>query len=245
MFQIKIVEGTINQEVVKTVNARDLHSALGVGRDFRHWIKARIEKYGFIQGVDFISTVGNGESKNRTDYHITLDMAKELSMVEKTDKGKEARAYFIAMERQALAQVPKAIVSEAVELKKLEMQLELRKLDSQDLALKEKTKQLEIEAKVKLGRKKTGIRRLRDIDNEYITMKSMEKFLDKKREHLSTAALYDILNHYAPSIRMKANCVHKSDFINVLNNVLDFVEKDGAYWLDKQSGTRFKADWLE
>jgi phage anti-repressor protein len=144
MFEITIVEETLNQESVKTVNARDLHAGLGVGRDFSNWIKARIKKYGFVQGVDFAKFAKIGESKNRTDYHLTLDMAKELSMVEKTDKGKEARRYFIRMEKQAMTQQP--LISTDVELKKLEVQLALAQLNQTTDLAKEKTKQLQIEA---------------------------------------------------------------------------------------------------
>jgi phage anti-repressor protein len=63
MFEIQIVEETLNQELVKTVNARDLHAGLGIGRDFSSWIKSRIEKYGFTQAINFTrikSTPQNG-----------------------------------------------------------------------------------------------------------------------------------------------------------------------------------------
>ena len=132
----------------------------------------------------------------------------------------------------------KAIVSDDVELKKLEIKLEMLKITEQ-------TKQLEIEAKIKLGRKKTGVRRLKDIDGNYVTMKTIVREFEDHGTPIAVSALTAILYHYAPSIRMKANCIHKSDFMNVLNNVLDFAEEDGAYWLDRQSGIRFKADWLE
>jgi len=91
-----------------TVNARDLHAFLEVETPFSMWIKRRIKEYSFMQGVDY-STINNfenrGENSNlgtrTTEYLISLDMAKELSMVEKTSKGKEARLYFIACEKQA------------------------------------------------------------------------------------------------------------------------------------------------
>jgi phage anti-repressor protein len=102
VFEIAIVEETLNHELVKTVNARELHAGLGVGNHFRTWIKRRIEKYDFIQDVDFI-TVKTDAQNGAVEYFITLDMAKELSMVERTDKGKEARQYFIKMEKQALS----------------------------------------------------------------------------------------------------------------------------------------------
>lgn len=98
---IPITQTSINDELVQTVNARELHEFLEVGRMFAHWIRERIEKYEFQQDVDFIQLAKIG---NTVEYHITLDMAKELAMVERNQKGKEARKYFIECERKALTQ---------------------------------------------------------------------------------------------------------------------------------------------
>lgn len=102
----------INGEVIKTVNARDLHGFLEVGKDFSNWIKQRIDKYGFVQGVDYTVLAKTGEAQpcglaaNRKDYFITLDMAKELSMVERNEKGKQARQYFIQCEKKVKSAQP-------------------------------------------------------------------------------------------------------------------------------------------
>ncbi|OQX10863.1 MAG: hypothetical protein BWK73_19085 [Thiothrix lacustris] len=93
-----------NQE--QGVNARDLYNFLEVGRDFSNWIKGRIEEYGFVENQDFgiFAKMGvNSSTRGRkaVDYFLTLEMAKELAMVEKNDKGREARRYFIECERRA------------------------------------------------------------------------------------------------------------------------------------------------
>lgn len=99
----------INEQTCDTVNARELHTFLEIGRDFSNWIKARIKQYLFVENEDFIcvenlSSPERGSSKSRVqkvkDYFITLDMAKELAMVERNDKGRQARRYFIDCERQ-------------------------------------------------------------------------------------------------------------------------------------------------
>ena len=87
------------------VSARELHEFLEVGRDFTTWIKGRISKYDFIENEDFTvveSFHQNGGKGGRPekDYIITIDMAKELSMVENNDKGKQARKYFIQCEKK-------------------------------------------------------------------------------------------------------------------------------------------------
>lgn len=97
---------------VPTVDARELHDFLDVRRDFSTWIKDRLQTYGFTQDVDFVSFQtapqigGVGSRGLRTDYALTLDTAKELSMVERTDKGKAARRYFIECERRVKAGGP-------------------------------------------------------------------------------------------------------------------------------------------
>jgi len=97
---IAVTESTINNEVVQTVNARELHTFLEVKSRFSDWFHRQVELYGFTQDVDFIAILVGEYSPPRKDYHISIDMAKELSMVERTDKGKEARQYFIACEKK-------------------------------------------------------------------------------------------------------------------------------------------------
>ncbi len=102
---IHIQQQSIDGEPVQTVNARDLHAFLGVGKMFAHWIQERIAKFNFIENQDFIilAEIGknsDGRGQPKKEYHLTLDMAKELAMIERTPKGKEARQYFIACERR-------------------------------------------------------------------------------------------------------------------------------------------------
>ncbi|AQX20197.1 antA/AntB antirepressor family protein [Bartonella sp. WD16.2] len=109
---IAIQNNTINQETVQTVNARELYTFLEVGRDFTNWIKDRIKKYEFEEGKDYVLTLAKiGERQNVVlkEYYLTLDMAKELAMVERNEKGKQARQYFIECERKAKQVTPPQI----------------------------------------------------------------------------------------------------------------------------------------
>lgn len=104
------------------VNARDLYAFLGVKREFAKWFKERVEKYDFKKGVDFQELVNVCSPKlaskkqpkqgghNRTDYLLTLTMAKELSMLESNEQGKFARQYFIKCEEQ-LAEIDPDVVN--------------------------------------------------------------------------------------------------------------------------------------
>ncbi len=103
---IPVVDFQIGDATVPAVNARELHVFLGVGKMFAHWIKERIDKYGFVEKRDFEVFVETGNNplggRPSKDFMISLAMAKELAMVERNDKGKQARLYFIACEQRAL-----------------------------------------------------------------------------------------------------------------------------------------------
>jgi phage anti-repressor protein len=103
-FSIGIYIRNIGNDDVNAVNARELWMKLKVTTKFADWIKRRIDEYDFKQDFDFcVLKNENGESRGfqPTDYFISLDMAKELSMVENNDEGKQARRYFIECEKKA------------------------------------------------------------------------------------------------------------------------------------------------
>ena len=97
---IKITE----QNGVQAVSARELHKFLEVGKDFSNWIKDRINKYDFVEGIDFEVFANSGENPNGgrplIEYALTLDTAKEIAMVEGNERGKQARRYFIEVEKK-------------------------------------------------------------------------------------------------------------------------------------------------
>lgn len=102
--QIKITPRQIAQQSVQTVNARELWAFVQSKQQFADWMKDRIEKFGFEEGQDYVvHKVMNNPAGGRPikDYHLTIDMAKELAMVENNDKGREVRRYFIECERRA------------------------------------------------------------------------------------------------------------------------------------------------
>ena len=89
---------------VKTVSARTLHEKLEVTERFNSWFE-RMLKYGFEENVDFTSVktftvVHNGAKKEINEYHISLDMAKEICMLQRSEIGKRFRKYFIECEKK-------------------------------------------------------------------------------------------------------------------------------------------------
>lgn len=102
-----------------TVSGRELHDFLEVGADYRHWFP-RMCEYGFTEGEDFnsvkIDRVQNegGRMVSRTidDHQLTIPMAKELCMIQRNERGKQARQYFLAIEAQWNS--PEAVMRRAV-----------------------------------------------------------------------------------------------------------------------------------
>lgn len=102
-------EGVIGVDTVQTVDARDLHAFLEVGRDFTTWIKGRITEYGFQAHIDYVTDAspdrgnqtGRGGDRRSVAFHLTIDMAKELAMVENSERGRAVRRYFLDCERKA------------------------------------------------------------------------------------------------------------------------------------------------
>lgn len=133
---IKITE----QNGQQVVSARELHAFLEVETRFNDWI-IRMFEYGFVENVDYQVLLKNEYNPNggrpQIDYAITIDTAKEISMLQRSDKGKQARQYFIAMEKKAkqlALNVPQSF-SEALKL-----------AYEQSLKIEEQQKQLQIQA---------------------------------------------------------------------------------------------------
>ena len=99
MHELIRVTTNIRQEPI--VSARDLHQFLEVGTEFRHWFP-RMAEYGFSEDVDYTPVIfehpQNGQPT--TDYALKLDTAKEISMIQRNERGKEARQYFISVEKE-------------------------------------------------------------------------------------------------------------------------------------------------
>jgi len=88
-------------ELEQWVNARTLHQFMKVGKDFSTWIKDYIKDFGFIEGRDFSPNLAKSRGgRQAIEYDITLDMAKELAMLQRNEKGRQARQYFIEWEKR-------------------------------------------------------------------------------------------------------------------------------------------------
>ncbi|EOI5271677.1 antA/AntB antirepressor family protein [Campylobacter coli] len=98
--QIQIYnDKTIGAEI-NSANAREIFYYLNSLQDYSNWIKNRINYYNFIENQDYIIELVYTKGRPRKEYYVTLDMAKELCMVENNEKGRQARRYFIECEKR-------------------------------------------------------------------------------------------------------------------------------------------------
>ena len=82
------------------VDGRELYNFLNVTERYNQWINKSIEKYGWIEGKDF-TLVNNGAKKEIDNHELSINMAKELAMIQNNEKGREVRNYFIKCEEVA------------------------------------------------------------------------------------------------------------------------------------------------
>lgn len=97
-----------------TVSARELHEFLEIGTHFKDWFP-RMCEYGFTESIDFCSNLSESTGgRPSTDYQMTIPMAKELCMIQRTEKGKQARLYFISIENAW--NTPEIVMARALKL---------------------------------------------------------------------------------------------------------------------------------
>lgn len=100
MELIVVSKTMLNGAEVNSVNSREIHSELEVKTPYSNWIKRAIEKYGFEENQDFTINKKVIRNNAQLDYIVTLDMAKELCMLDDSEKGRMFRKYFIECEKQ-------------------------------------------------------------------------------------------------------------------------------------------------
>lgn len=129
----EIIKINLNDNHEPVVSGRQLHEALGVKTPYSMWFERMVE-YGFTENQDFllnnfVKQTGRG-GHNKVDHVIKLDMAKEIAMIQRTDKGKQVRQYFIQVEKDFNS--PEKIMARALlladkKVHKLEAQIEADK----------------------------------------------------------------------------------------------------------------------
>lgn len=124
-----------NEDGSITISGRELHEALGIETPYHKWFP-RMCEYGFSEGIDYWTFLSNRSDglagKPRTDHQLTIDMAKELCMIQRTEIGKKCREYFLNLEKQWNS--PVAVMARALQI--ADKQLEQLKTENALLTTK-------------------------------------------------------------------------------------------------------------
>lgn len=123
----ELVKVNYDEEYRPTVSGRELHKVLGIETEYRHWFP-RMCEYGFLEGVDYVLLPGQKRPTNNpknpwtevTDHQLSLDMAKEICMIQRNEIGKKCREYFLSLERRWNS--PEAITYRALQLQNKKIQ---------------------------------------------------------------------------------------------------------------------------
>ena len=121
---IKVTKSEIGNAELNSVNARDIHNYLQVNSKFADWIKRAISKYDFKENIDYVCFLKNEKAGNNAisrEYIVTMDMAKELAMLENNPKGRETRKYFINCEKELQKSSPYAALQEIATFQKRQL----------------------------------------------------------------------------------------------------------------------------
>lgn len=158
-----------------TLSGRDLHEFLEVQTPYKKWFD-RMAEYGFEENVDFVavgqkSPIANGGFQERTDHQIKLDMAKEIAMIQRSEKGKEARQYFLQIEK--LWNSPEMVIKRAMDF--------------------QQQKIVQLEAKVKADEKKVFLAEAIQVSENAVLIKDLATILCQRGLNIGQNRLFEIL----------------------------------------------------
>lgn len=140
----EIIKTNQNENGEIIVSGRELHEFLEVSERYSSWFE-RMLQYGFVEKVDFTSVksftvVNNGAKRELVDHALKLNMAKEISMIQRNEKGKQARLYFIDLENKWNS--PEMVMKRAMDY----LNAQVAKLQTTNLVLEQQVQELKPKA---------------------------------------------------------------------------------------------------
>ena len=139
----QLITTSTNESGEIIVSGRELHEFLVIGTEYRKWFSRMVE-YGFVENVDFIRVTQKcltpGGVQEMVDHALKIDMAKEISMIQRNEKGKQARQYFLEIEKRWNS--PEMIMKRALEYANVQVE----KLTTTNLVLEQRVNELQPKA---------------------------------------------------------------------------------------------------
>ena len=202
----ELVKVNLNENNEQVVEGRELHQFLGVKTQYTKWLERKVEKYGFIENIDFITIsqkrlTAQGNETTYKEHILKLSMAKELAMLENNEKGKQARLYFIKCEEEYKKQKQNMLPQDYIQAleKLLESEKEKEKLRLENIQQKQQL--VEYEPKVTyydLILKSPNLMTITLIAKDYgKSGQWLNKFLNKKGVQYKQSGTWLLYQKYA------------------------------------------------
>ena len=201
-----LIKISINENEEQVVSGRDLHYFLKVGTQYTKWFERKLEKYGFIENIDFVTISQNrltsqGNETTYKEHILKLSMAKELAMLENNEKGKQARLYFIRCEeeykKQKQAMLPQTYIQALEKLLESEKEKEKLRLENSQ----QKQQLIEYEPKVTyydLVLKSPNLLTITQIAKDYgKSGQWLNKFLNEQKVQYKQSGTWLLYQRYA------------------------------------------------
>ncbi|ALS76879.1 oxidoreductase [Planococcus rifietoensis] len=169
-----------------TLSGRDLHEFLEVASRYDKWFD-RMTEYGFEENIDYIAIgqkrpTAQGNMTFYTDHQIKLDMAKEIAMIQRSEKGKEARQYFLQIER--FWSSPEMVIKRAMDF--------------------QQQKIVQLEAKVKADEKKVFLAEAIQVSENAVLIKDLATILSQRGLNMGQNRLFEVLREEGYLLNSKA-----------------------------------------
>jgi anti-repressor protein len=176
-----------NGEII--LSGRELHEFLDVKTKYADWFK-RMSEYGFEEETDYISLSQKREGNNATmfDHHIKLDMAKEIAMIQRSEKGKQARQYFLQIEK--MWNSPEMVMKRALEY----ADRQVKKFQIENLKL---------EKKIQLDKPKVFFAEALEASKDSILINELAKIIKKNGVDIGEKRLFEWMRENGYLIKQK------------------------------------------
>lgn len=213
---IRIEKQIINNDEVNSVTARDLWQALESKQEFTHWVKARLEQAYAVENEDYISfdkiiKRETGATKAR-EYALSLDLAKNIAMLERNEKGNQVRKYFIACEKELRKQI----------------KTPTNMVEALELAL-EQAKQIDaLNEKIEQDKPKVAFAEAVTNSNHCISITELSRYLQNNGVNIGRNKLYDYLRNKGYLIKsgrdknLPTQQYAKQGLFKVVESVVDY-----------------------
>lgn len=193
----ELINVEVNEKQQQVLSGRELHEFLEIGTRYNDWFNRMVE-YGFTENIDYEAitqkrATAQGNETTYTDHAINIDMAKELSMIQRSEKGKQARLYFLELEKAW--NTPESVMARALKMADTKM-------------MEYKNNIIQLENKVEEQRPKVLFAEAVENSEDVILVKEMALILTQQGFKIGQNQLFEFLRENGFLCKKKGDMWH-------------------------------------